>query len=400
MVNKLYIKPLVAFLICITAMSCTKRSSSTDNYIIPSKVYSIGLDSDDVIKFDTKAQCRIIDNGNKLPGRTHFRGGYSSRFGKHSYAVKIDKKHSIAGLPEDKDFILNASFIDKTFIRHKLSFDLFRMMNPDNKAPLCTYAELYTNGKYNGLYVVMQKMDASTLGIDKTDNSSVIFKDPPIFYENRIVPQDSSNYYQQTYPKKKKEDRTYQAEELHNFIFLADDSTFNSKVADIFDLSNIADWHILLLLTNNGDGIRKNFFLYKCNDSIPYRIALWDYDHSFGRDGDGEYNMLSRNVDMNRNQLICRLMRTAEYRQMIIRRWEELRNKKIIDIDNIVDIINANATIIRDAAIRDTTIWPISSESDFFNDTDFDKEIRIMKDFVALNVQRLDSCFASINTTK
>ena len=381
---------------CIKNIYLKQFLPSPIEYVIPSTVYSINLDSDEEIKFDTKSQCKIICGSDTMSGHTHFRGGYSSRFSKHSYAIKFDKKHSIAGQPEDKDFILNASFVDKTFIRHKLSFDLFRMMSPINKAPICTYAELYANGQYDGLYVVMQKMDASTLGVVKADSSTVIFKEPPLFYEKEIIPQDSSNYYQQTFPKKKKQDRTYQAETLRSFILLADDSTFNNNVSDIFDLSNIADWHILLLLTNNSDGILKNFFLYKCNDSTPYRIAIWDYDHSFGRDGDGEYNMLSRNVDVNRNQLINRLMRIPEYRQLIDRRWNELRKNGIISSESIIRLINANASVIREAAKRDSKIWPIN-DSDFFNDTDFDQELSIMRDFVTLNVQRLDRYFANIN---
>ena len=60
--------------------------------------------------------------------------------------------------------------------------------------------------------MVMQKMDASTLGIDKGDSTSVIFKEPPVMYDERIVPQDPDNYYQQTFPKKRKEttDRQFQ----------------------------------------------------------------------------------------------------------------------------------------------------------------------------------------------
>lgn len=391
--NKSFVTWLVLSLALILACDCA-YSSVIGKYVIPSTVYSISLDSDEEVKFDSKSRCRIICGGDTLSGRTHFRGGYSSRFRKHSYAIELDKKHAVAGQPEDKDFILNASFIDKTFIRHKLSFDLFRMMSSINRAPICTYAELYTNGQYNGLYVVMQKMDASTLGVVKTDCGTVIFKEPPIFCEKEIVVQDSSNYYQQTYPKKKKVDRTHQAAALRNFIFEADDSTFNSNVSDIFDLNNIADWHILLLLTNNSDGILKNFFLYKCNDSEPYRIALWDYDHSFGRDGDGEYNMLSRNVDINRNRLIDRLMRMPEYRQLVALRWHEHR-KGIVSFESILRIIDANASVIREAAKRDTKIWPIN-DSVSFNDTDFDKELNIVRDFVTINVQRLDSYFATI----
>ncbi len=51
----------------------------------------------------------------------------------------------------------------------------------------------------------------------------------------------------------------------------------------------------MLLLSNNGDGVMKNFLLYKIDSNTPFRIALWDYDHSFGRDGDNELNLMETN---------------------------------------------------------------------------------------------------------
>ena len=41
---------------------------------------------------------------------------------------------------------------------------------------------------------------------------------------------------------------------------------------------------------------------------IPFRIALWDYDHSFGRDGDNELNMMKNAGEPKRSEIIRRLM--------------------------------------------------------------------------------------------
>ena len=54
--------------------------------------------------------------------------------------------------------------------------------------------------------------------------------------------------------------------------------------------------HLLLYLSNGGDGITKNFYIYKMDEETPFRIALWDCDHSFGRDGDNETECLPINT--------------------------------------------------------------------------------------------------------
>ena len=379
----------------LAVVSCGKRSGGTGS-APANEVYSINILTDNEITFDKKSDCLIVCGNDTLRGRVHCRGGGSSKYYKHSFAVKLDKRYPLTDMPSDKDWILNASFIDKTFLRHKLSFDIYRAMHDDNKAPMCTYAELYVNGDYAGLYVVMQKMDASTLDIDKTSSEAAVFKDPPIFFENHTTPQDSTNYYHQKYPKKRKDDRTWQADALHSLVFDSDDSTFNRTVGQMFDLRNIRDWHILLMLTNNSDGILKNFYIYKSSDSLPFRVAAWDYDHSFGRDGDGEYNMLQNNVDIYRNMLLKRLMRMPEYRQQLSRRWRELRENRVIDYTAIEQRMDADIRTIRAAAAHNATLWPYD-EPYFYDGMDFDEETDIMKTFTRLNIERLDHYFANIN---
>ena len=53
-------------------------------------------------------------------------------------------------------------------------------------------------------------------------------------------------------------------------------------------MENLIDWHILLLFTNNGDGLMKNYYFYKMDSETPFRFAIWDYDHTFGRDESAE----------------------------------------------------------------------------------------------------------------
>ena len=335
-----------------------------------------------------------VDGQEPREAKIHFRGGISSGYPKHSLALKFPERTALCGLPADKDWILNANYIDKTFMRHKLSYDLFRRMNPEaNRAPLCAYAMVELDGRPEGLYVVMQKMDASTLGISKGDSSAVVFKEPPVFYEDSIEPQKKDNYYHQTFPKKRKEDRTAQAERLHRFLFESNDLAFHDSVGTLFDLDNIADWHLLLLFSNNSDGMLKNFFLYKADDSTPFRVAPWDYDHSFGRDSDNESNMMVHIIDCDRSVLLRRLSAWEPYRQKLAARWQQLRTDGIVSPKAFARMVEENRSLIAKAVKTNERLWPVDNAI-YYDANDFDQELDIMLRFASLSIERMDSLFS------
>lgn len=354
------------------------------------------LSADGEIVWEGWTTATLVAGGDTLDGRIHYRGGISAGYPKHSLALKLDERYPLCGLPADKDWILNANYIDKTFMRHKLCYDLFRLMDEEvNRAPLCAYATLTVDGHGQGLYVVMQKMDASTLGIDKGDSTSVIFKEPPVMYDERIVPQDPDNYYQQTFPKMRKDDRTAQAEAIVAFLQDSPDEVFRAEVGQWFDLKNIADWQLLLLLSNNADGLRKNFFLYKVGDATPYRVAPWDYDHSFGRDGDNEPNMLRDTVDCNRAVLLRRLWQWPEYRSQVARRWQQLRTEGLFTEATLNRMIADNAAQIEAAVKANELLWPVDNDI-YYDANHFDAELDIMREFIGRNIERLDILFNRI----
>jgi hypothetical protein len=323
------------------------------------------------------------------------RGGSSSKFWKHSYSLELHEDFQFMSLPVDDDWILNANYIDKTFMRHKISYDLFREMNENNVASKCSYVNLMLNEKYMGLYVLMQEINGGMLMVNKKDDLAMIFKDPPIFYESKLTyVKDSTNYYAQKFPKKLKRDQTDYLLHFKDFLFESSDQEFIKHIDDFVDVNNIMDWHILLLFSNNSDGIMKNFYLYKRDTSTPFRIAIWDYDHSFGRDGDNELNMMKQELDCNRSILLKRLVGIEEtkYASKIKARWKELREKDVISVKNFNAHINRNDKVIKEVVNRNFQRWPLDDKWYHDNNT-YDQEIQVMKDFAVLRINQLDDYF-------
>lgn len=329
-------------------------------------------------------------------GDVKYRGGISTKYPKHSYSLKLDKDYSIAGLPKGKNWILNASYIDKTFIRHKLCYDIFKNMGDYNIAPECTYVIVNDNGNPQGLYVVMQRLNKRTLQIDDSDDNALIFKEPKVFFADSVMPKKlypDENFNEQTYPDFDKfGDKSAILDEFHEFILHSSDEEFKAEINDWIDMRNVVDWHLLLLFTNNSDGVRKNFYLYKKDSETPLRIALWDCDHSFGRDSDNEKNMLKRLTDDWRNILFNRLLATSWYQEMLSEKWKQLRDTKIISYRTIEKMIRENDKLVKKGLPANQSIW--SYDSDFYyDDNNYEQEIDLMLDFIQLSLDTMDKRF-------
>lgn len=371
---RLKIAILLSAIAAILVAGCGRRTEP---------VHRIVLQAEDEPTYDDDTRCTLIADGDTMSCGVHLRGGYSRRFSKHSYALKFGSRYPLCGLPADKDWVLNASAVDRTFMRHRLSFDIFRAMHPDNRSPMCAYALMDS-----GLYVVMQKPDASTLGIDKTSDAAVIFKEPPLLYADSVGEMDEF----QKYPKPRKGLRTDGYERLRWLIHEADDSTFGAEIGTMVELRSVADLHLLVLLTNNADGLLKGYYLYCTGADTRFRMAPWDYDHAFGRDGDGEPNMLERTVNDTVSPLLHRLLKTGFYPTLLADRWTELRRSGVIDTKTLLKRVDALDRTLRRAAQTDLQRWP-EDETGYMPEPDFDDEVEIIRHFIPLSIERLDKRF-------
>jgi hypothetical protein len=369
-------------LILILSLSACKEDQKTGLFITV----------DEVIPVDKKIPALLeeVDNTGQrtLPIRIERRGGFSLSFDKHSYEIDLQEDLPFLGLPADDDFILNASYIDKTFLRHGLSFDLFTAMDSSYEAPEWTYSPVYLNGQYQGLYLVMEKMDKSSL--DVSSKGGFIFKEPHLFRESYdgLPEPRPGNFHHQTYPKMKEKDNRPTLEALRSLILDSSDHAFDEQLPKLMDINNLVDWHLLLLITNNSDGCLKNFFLYRVDSLSPIRLAPWDFDHSFGRDGDNELNMNERQLDITRSILYRRLLTRPWYQLRLKERWAAHVDARILSLEGLKARIRTMADKVRPYVHTNARRWPMDGPW-YHDDKDFEEEIQIMMDYLDLRMEEL-----------
>lgn len=360
--------------------------------------------------------------GNKLWGekiRLRSRGNRSATFEKHSFALKLSTAEKLLGLPENKKWKLNAEYIDKTFMRNKLSYDLFRLFSSGNWAPKVEYCVVYMNNEYQGIYTLTQSVDASTLGLKK-GNGATLFKEPPVshppeehkdrfenfqkYVQRSIRYKDYSIkarykledecYFNQRFPDLKKKNYSDEIYRLTEFIFNSSDAEFSNpkKFNTYFDLNNLIDWHLLILVTANGDGTYKNFYMSRKKEGQPYIFTPWDYDHSFGRDGDGEPSKVSI-ISVKKNMaLLHRLMETNafDYRQKLYQKFLELKKSGVLTDKNIHKMIDANVAVLKPEIKDNEDRWPLN-DIDYFKNASFTSEVQRMKKWVTNHLPELEA---------
>lgn len=386
----------MAALVVVVFMILHSKSNGCRRHKDSQKLPVIYLSTHDEIPWEGKVPCSVnlvTDTDSTIwSGKIKFRGGISSKYPKHSYALKLKDAQTLCGLPANRSWILNANYIDKTFMRHKLCYDLFRQMDSNNIAPKCAYALVRENGNPKGLYVVMQRLNEHTLPLCENDPDAVIFKEPKIFYPESKLPDRAEyggDYHGQTYPKFEEIDRSGLMDSLREYLLNTPDNTFYATVGQRFDLHNLIDWHLLLLFMNGGDNVLKNFYLYRPDGKTPYRIAIWDCDHSFGRDCDNEKNMLKQLLEDERNILLKRMMKSPDYRSALSKRYRQLRQSGIFSYENMEKMIRENDLSVRLGLEENLRLWPFDSDN-YYDAAGYDEECALILEFVALNLSRLD----------
>ena len=130
----------------------------------------------------TRVRVRVIDHGGRANspsrganvyngwGGIEIRGQSSAFFDKKSYGLELrkrsgaDRNASLLGLPADADWVLYAAYNDKTLMRNVLAYDASRLMG--RWAPRTRFVELVHNGRYEGVYVLMERIELNEARVD------------------------------------------------------------------------------------------------------------------------------------------------------------------------------------------------------------------------------------------
>ncbi|MES2139616.1 MAG: CotH kinase family protein [Bacteroidota bacterium] len=349
----------------------------------------------------------IIDNGsgqrnstsdvkNNYNGKTmiRIRGNTSKNFEKKSFSLETtdisgnEINVSLLGMPPESDWVLTASYADKSLMRNSITYDLFRQMG--NYAPRTKDVEFILNNEYRGVYALSEKPKRSDdrinvsklttdensypeitggyiLKIDRTDEDGWY----SLFGGN--AQNNSSFYYQYVYPK----DiliTVPQKNYINNFMDTLETVLNSPSFADptngyqkYIDVESFIDFFIINELSKNVDAYRLSTYLYKDNISYGGKLHIgpvWDYDIAWHNCNYGnsmspsgwEYQM----PDTVHPSPVwwSRLLQDSNFSNKLYCRWKELR-QGIFSVNDLNNYIDAQTNWLNEAQQRNFTQWPV-----------------------------------------
>lgn len=241
------------------------------------------------------------------------RGASSSTFPKKSYTIELrdaagnDIDSALVGFPSEEDWVLSAQYADKTLMRGMLSFSLIRDMGW--YAPRSRPVELFINGEYLGVYILMEKpkRDSARIDIAKLNPDEIsgddltggyIFKvdkvsSGDVTWASQYLPWPTGNpvNFIHVYP-----DPATMAAEQATYIQNYVDSFETALIGPDFmdsaigyrayaDINSCVDAFLIQEMARNLDAYRCSVFLYKDKDSKGGKLIIapiWDYDLTYG----------------------------------------------------------------------------------------------------------------------
>ncbi len=250
-----------------------------------------------------------------------YRGASSQKNPKKSYGFTFLKSlagntpasKALFGCAPNEDWILDALYFDQAKFRNKLSFEVWKAMNPTEHAAIqSNFVELYLNHEFQGLYCLNEKIDAQQLGLLDTD--AVLYKavawgdgtsfiamresSPPLYT-------DLWDGWEQKYPDAEVQLVWQPLFELRNWVINTSDREFLAEVTNRINLDNVADYYLFLHLIGARDNHGKNMFLLSSGANAPFEIIPWDLDATWGRNWDSEP---TRSRTIRSNELYNRLL--------------------------------------------------------------------------------------------
>jgi hypothetical protein len=383
----------------------------------------------------------IIDNGhgarnslddpyNGYEGQIsiEIRGNSSQEFPKKSYALETQTESgdnnnvSLLEMPEENDWILYAPYSDKSLMRNVLTFQLARDIG--QYAPRTRFCELFLNGDYQGIYVLMEKIkrDKNRVNIAKLTPQDVSgdaltggyilkldWEDPKS--QGWYSPIDGSLFH---YHHPQKEDllpvqKEYIKDFITQFETVLDGNLYLDPVQGYrryIDMESFFDYFISAELAHNADSYALSTFMYKDRDSRDHALHMgpqWDFNLAYGNQDEGPYGSPQRwswEYPLDPNSFWWeRFLSDTIFTNQLKERYADLRND-VLDEDRILSLIDSTANALDEAQQRNFQRWPVLGEwvwpNAYVGDT-YQDEIDYLKDFIHERLQWLDDHFPGLS---
>ncbi|MEY2894528.1 MAG: hypothetical protein RIS42_247 [Bacteroidota bacterium] len=348
-------------------------------------------------------------------------------------------KLPIAQFGSESDWVLNASYNDRTFLRDVLAQQLagqFGLQHSNTR-----YVEVILNDAYQGIYILMEKIKQGGSRLDiadlkPTDNAG---DDVTGGYLVKIdktsgAPSRSWNsayvsgkgtekgFFQIEYPKSENI-TTQQFTYIKNYV-----NTFEKSLQEeqplkasttyrsMMDMPSFVNYFLLNELSRNVDGYRLSTYFYKDKDSKGGKLTMgpaWDYNLSFGN-ADYYDGYLPQGWVYNKLELSegtpdyfqtpfwwGKLMKDSVFVNSVKRRWTSLR-KTTLSTQAIFKFMDSTTVALKDPMQRNFGRFPLYGKKvwpNYYVGNNANEELFWMETWISARIAWLDAAIARLDAT-
>ena len=284
------------------------------------------------------AGIRSRGNGSRNPFKPGFKISFS----------KFDKAQRFLGL---ETLILDNMWQDDAHMAEQLTMELFRRMGIP--APRESYAKLFLNGIYIGLYAIVEEIDGSFLTRTMGDRGGYLYEYGWIMNWNfEDLGDDPATYVPSMFKPVTQTAAADAIVRLVEFVNGSGDADFESNIAEHLDVERFLTYVAIEAWVSEGDGLTgqwgmNNFYFYRPAESERFLFLPWDKDGTFA---DVDKSVLA---NLERNVLVKRLLGIANHAEFYLNKLEELSKEHGGQENWMARVAERKYNLIREAVAQD-----------------------------------------------
>jgi len=323
----------------------------------------------------------------------HVRGANSRSYPKLSYKIRLDGKYNLIDITKkskgNRHYVLIAVWNDYSLMRTPMGFNLMSQFEGIPYVPDYTYAEVYFDDVYAGVYLLAEqiRVDENRINIDDANagdtNSFLVASAPGRDLQLTYDPLYDGGYYgvtsDSTFGNMRVRSQVHNQEQL---VFIKDTlkTAWNSipdpsLAEQKFDIASLVDVYIAAEIMKGLDIAWNNHFWMHYDESTGkvYFTTLWDLkfgggNHSGHNGFWAKYEGLGMIAAQGQwgqyNRWFIELMKQTWFRELIQKRFAEIDRA----LDSIVPFLWSTYDLHRASFERNFARWPdgnIGTDSNF-----------------------------------
>lgn len=321
------------------------------------------------------------------------RGNTSWKMDKKPYSIKLKSEHSLLDIPATEKYAIISGFDDDSLLRNYLTYKTALDFNGISYVPKCEFVDVFLNGAYNGVYLLVERIDVEPTKVDiscadefhitggyliEKNMSSKVSSDDEIWFKAPYRANPSDDVFSVIAPDPEDDDLKKEISEylsaymtdVHEAIMSTGDDDYLNYV----DIESWADFLIIQELAKNIDGnLKTSCYMYKLeNDNRLYMTAPWDFDLAYGVAGWSNGCLYNDMYDCPSGTGVTGLMVAnsscpwydtlyhgyPEFYSAVIERYKEYRDSSIADM---FPMIMEQAAYIYKSASQNDILWESDS---------------------------------------